>query len=375
MPRSLVIVLDSGGIGAMPDAASYGDSPGANTIGNVAARCGGLNLPNLARLGLGLLADVRGVEKPAQPSAFVARLAETSKGKDTITGHWEMAGIHTEVPFPTYPDGFPPEIIAAFTAICGRAPLGNVAASGTEIIERLGAEHLATGRPILYTSADSVFQVAAHEQVVPLATLYDWCERARAMLVPPNNVNRVIARPFVGTPGAFSRTANRHDFALEPPENVLDRLEAAGIPVHAVGKISDIYGGRGVTSSVRVADNDETMVRTFELLERVERGLIFVNLNDFDTKYGHRRDVRGYAGALERFDLGIPRLEELLAPGDVAVLTADHGCDPTAPGSDHTREFVPYIEFGARSGFGGTLAGLDIVGRRAAEILTEEPRA
>ncbi len=199
MPRSLVIVLDSGGIGAMPDAASYGDSPGANTIGNVAAQCGGLHLPNLARLGLGLLTGVRGLESPARPAAFVARLAETSKGKDTITGHWEMAGIHTDVPFPTYPDGFPPEIVAAFAAICGRQPLGNVAASGTEIIERLGPEHVATGRPILYTSADSVFQVAAHEQVVPLATLYDWCERARAMLVPPNNVNRVIARPFIGT--------------------------------------------------------------------------------------------------------------------------------------------------------------------------------
>jgi phosphopentomutase len=375
MPRSLVIVLDSGGIGAMPDAASYGDSPGANTIGNVAAQCGGLHLPNLARLGLGLLTGVRGLESPARPAAFVARLAETSKGKDTITGHWEMAGIHTDVPFPTYPDGFPPEIVAAFAAICGRQPLGNVAASGTEIIERLGPEHVATGRPILYTSADSVFQVAAHEQVVPLATLYDWCERARAMLVPPNNVNRVIARPFIGIAGAYSRTANRHDFALVPPENVLDTLQAAGIAVHAVGKISDIYGGRGVTTSVRAADNDEAMVRTFELLERVDRGLIFVNLNDFDTKYGHRRDVRGYAGALERFDLEIPRLERLLAPGDLAMLTADHGCDPTAPGTDHTREFVPFIELGARSGCAGTLAGLDIVGRRTLDLFAEPPRA
>lgn len=375
MPRSLVIVLDSGGIGAMPDAASYGDSPGANTIGNVAAQCGGLHLPNLARLGLGLLTGVRGLESPARPAAFVARLAETSKGKDTITGHWEMAGIHTDVPFPTYPDGFPPEIVAAFAAICGRQPLGNVAASGTEIIERLGPEHVATGRPILYTSADSVFQVAAHEQVVPLATLYDWCERARAMLVPPNNVNRVIARPFIGIAGAYSRTANRHDFALAPPENVLDTLQAAGIAVHAVGKISDIYGGRGVTTSVRAADNDEAMVRTFELLERVDRGLIFVNLNDFDTKYGHRRDVRGYAGALERFDLEIPRLERLLAPGDLAMLTADHGCDPTAPGTDHTREFVPFIELGARSGCAGTLAGLDIVGRRTLDVFAEPPGA
>jgi phosphopentomutase len=375
MPRSIVIVLDSGGIGALPDAASYGDDPGANTIGNVAARCGGLHLPNLARLGLGFLDDVRGIENPAQPAAYVARLAEASKGKDTITGHWEMVGIRTEVPFPTYPHGFPSEIVAEFAAICGREPLGNVAASGTEIIDRLGAEHLATGRPILYTSADSVFQVAAHEQVVPLPTLYEWCERARTMLVPPHNVNRVIARPFVGEPGAFSRTANRHDFALAPPENDLDTLETAGIAVYAVGKISDIYSGRGVSESVRVADNEEAMARTFELLERVDRGLIFVNLNDFDTKYGHRRDVRGYARALERFDLALPRLEALLAPGDIAMLTADHGCDPTAPGSDHTREFVPFIEFGARSGIGGTLAGLDIVGRRSLEILSGQAHA
>jgi phosphopentomutase len=375
MPRVLVIVLDSGGIGAMPDAETYGDSPGANTIGNVAARNGGLHLPNLARLGLGLLADVRGVETTTHPAAFVARLAETSKGKDTITGHWEMAGIHTDVPFPTYPNGFPAEIVAEFTAICGVPPLGNVAASGTEIIDRLGSEHVATGRPILYTSADSVFQVAAHEQVVALETLYDWCERARAMLVPPHNVNRVIARPFVGAPGSFSRTANRHDFALDPPPNILDELAAARVAVHAVGKISDIYGGRGVASSVRVSDNEETMLRTFELLERVDRGLIFVNLNDFDTKYGHRRDVRGYARALERFDLSVPQLERMLVPGDIAMLTADHGCDPTAPGSDHTREFVPFIEIGARRGSGGTIAGLDIVGRRALEILLEPSRA
>ncbi len=353
MSRCLVIVIDSGGIGALPDAALYGDSPGANTIGNVAEGCGGLHLPNLAQLGLGLLTGVRGIENPAHPAAFVARLAESSKGKDTITGHWEMAGIHTDVPFPTYPSGFPAEIVDAFAAICGRAPLGNVAASGTEIIERLGAEHLATGRPILYTSADSVFQVAAHEQVVPLATLYEWCERARIMLVPPNNVNRVIARPFVGVPGSFRRTANRHDFALDPPANILDKLQAAGTAVHAVGKISDIYGGRGVTSSVRVADNDEAMLRTGELLEHVDRGLIFVNLNDFDTKYGHRRDVRGYGAALERFDLGLPAVQRLLKPGDIAILTADHGCDPTAPGSDHTREFVPFIEFGTRCGSGG----------------------
>ncbi len=293
-------------------------------------------------------------------------------GKDTITGHWEMMGIHIETPFPTYPHGFPSEVIEAFTAICGRPPLGNIAASGTEIIERLGDEHVATGRPILYTSADSVFQVAAHEDVVPLATLYDWCERVRAMLVPPHNVNRVIARPFVGASGHFTRTANRHDYAIEPPENLLDRFAAAGVSVHGVGKISDIYDGRGIASSVRVLDNEDTMLKTFDLLDRVEHGFIFVNLNDFDTKYGHRRDVRGYAAALERLDRHVPRLEAALRPGDLAIFTADHGCDPTAPGSDHTREFVPLIELGGgRRGAGDTLLGLDVVGRRVADVLLD----
>jgi phosphopentomutase len=370
MTRCIVIVLDSGGIGALPDAATYGDAPGANTIGNVAASVGGLTMPNFERLGLGLLTPIRGVEAVAEPAAYVARLGETSKGKDTITGHWEMAGIHTAVPFPTFPDGFPPDVIDAFAAICGRAPLGNVAASGTEIIERLGAEHLATGRPILYTSADSVFQVAAHEEVVPLATLYDWCERARAMLVPPYEVNRVIARPFLGVPGAFSRTPNRRDYALDPPDNLLDRLARTAIGVYAVGKICDIFNGRSVTSSVRVADNDDAMERTFDLLDAVESGFLFVNLNDFDTKFGHRRDVRGYAAALERLDRHLPALERALRPGDHVMFTADHGCDPTAPGSDHTREYAPFLELGSRRGIGGTIEGFGVVGDRVLETLS-----
>ncbi len=353
--------MDSAGIGALPDAGFYGDALEVNTIGNVAERVGGLSLPNLERLGLGCLTEIRGVTNVHAPAAYVTRVAETSKGKDTITGHWEMAGIHTEVPFPTYPLGFPPEVITAFAAICGRPPLGNVPASGTEIIEALGPKHLETGRPILYTSADSVFQVAAHEEVVPLGMLYDWCERARAMLVPPNEVNRVIARPFVGIPGAFIRTPNRRDFALNPPVNLLDRLAHLGIGVHAVGKICDIFNGRGVSASVRVADNEEAMLRTCELLETVENGLIFVNLNDFDTKFGHRRDARGYAAALERLDRHVPALEAALGPGDVAIFTADHGCDPTAPGSDHTREYVPYLELGSRRGDGGTRSGLELV--------------
>jgi len=369
MSRCIVIVLDSGGIGALPDANAYGDFPGANTIGNVAAGVGGLALPNLERLGLGCLTDIRGVASAAQPQAYVARLGEISKGKDTITGHWEMAGIHTDVPFPTYPDGFPPAIVEEFSSICGVAPLGNIAASGTEIIDRLGEEHLATARPILYTSADSVFQVAAHEDVVPLALLYDWCERARAMLVPPHEVNRVIARPFAGLPGAFARTPNRRDFAVEPPPNLLDRLSACGVAVHAVGKICDIFSARGVSTSSRVPDNEEAMERTYELLRSIDSGFAFVNLNDFDTKYGHRRDVRGYAGALERLDRHVPKLEALLRPGDLAIFTADHGCDPTAPGSDHTREFAPYVEIGERRGSGGTLHGFDFVGKRVSDKL------
>jgi phosphopentomutase len=369
MVRCIVIVLDSGGIGALPDAETYGDAPGANTIGNVAAHVGGLTLPNLERLGIGRLTAIRGVEAVAEPEAFVARLGETSKGKDTITGHWEMAGIHTAVPFPTFPSGFPPEVIDAFAAICGVSPLGNVAASGTEIIAELGPEHLRTGRPILYTSADSVFQVAAHEEVVPLDTLYDWCERARAMLVPPFEVNRVIARPFIGAAGSFARTPNRRDYALDPPENLLDRLSIRGIGVHAVGKICDIFNGRGVSSSVRVVDNEDAMARAFDLMQSIESGFVFVNLNDFDTKFGHRRDVRGYAAALERLDRHVPVLEALLRPGDRAIFTADHGCDPTAPGSDHTREFAPFVELGSRRGFGGTLAGFDVVGERVTEAL------
>ena len=370
MTRVVAIVIDSGGVGALPDASGYGDAPGANTIGNVARRLGSLRLPNFERLGLGLLTEIPGVRAAPQPQARVARLRERSRGKDTITGHWEMMGIRTEVAFPTYPDGFPPEIVDAFTAITGKTPLGNRTASGTEIIEKLGVEHLESGRPILYTSADSVFQIAAHEAVVPVATLYEWSRRAREMLVVPHNVNRVIARPFIGKPGAFRRTPNRRDYAIEPPPNLLDELKTSKIEVHAVGKICDIYCGRGVSSSVRVADNREAMERTFELLDSVNRGFIFTNLNDFDSKYGHRRDVRGYGSALEELDSMLPALEMRLRPGDELILTADHGCDPTSPGSDHTREHVPFIHLGRFGGSAlGDVEGLDLVGRTVREAL------
>jgi phosphopentomutase len=367
MTRIVTIVLDSGGVGALPDADHYGDAPGANTLGNVARRVGGLDMPHFGRLGLGCICEIAGVPPIASPRARVARLSERSKGKDTITGHWEMAGIITDVPFPTYPAGFPPEVVDEFTRIAGKPPLGNKTASGTEIIEELGAEHLATGRPILYTSADSVFQVAAHEQVVALHDLYRWCEEARAMLIGPNAVNRVIARPFVGLPGAFTRTANRRDYAIEPPPCVLDRLASDGVPVHAVGKICDIYCGHGIETSVRISDNRDAMEKTFDLLERIERGFVFVNLNDFDSKYGHRRDARGYADALQALDALIPRLESLLRPADEVIFTADHGCDPTAPGSDHTREFVPFVHIGPMGGETlGVIEGLDYVGKTVA---------
>jgi phosphopentomutase len=370
MKRVVAIVIDSGGIGALADAAEYGDAPGANTIGNVARRVGSLHLPNFERLGLGALADLSGVAAVSRPRARIARLRERSRGKDTITGHWEMTGIQTSVPFPTYPHGFPVDVIDAFASIAGKRPLGNKTASGTEIIEELGAAHVETGRPIVYTSADSVFQIAAHEDVVPLATLYEWSRRAREMLRAPHNVNRVIARPFAGKPGAFRRTPNRRDYAIEPPPNLLDELGTGSIEVHAVGKICDIYCARAITSSVRVADNRDAMERTFELLDRVDHGFIFTNLNDFDSKYGHRRDVRGYARALGELDAVLPALEARLRPGDEMIFTADHGCDPTAPGSDHTREYVPFLHVGPRDGaLLGDVEGLDLVGRTVKQAL------
>jgi phosphopentomutase len=370
MPRILAFVMDSAGVGALPDAQEYHDGANANTLANVAQRLGGLQLPNFERLGLGAITPIRGVPSDTPPLASVGRLKERSKGKDTITGHWEMVGVVTEVAFPTYAHGFPDDVIEQFTAIVGQPPLGNRPASGTEIIAELGEEHQRTGRPILYTSADSVFQVAAHEDTVPLATLYDWCERARAMLVPPHEVNRVIARPFNGAPGSYARTPNRRDYAIPPPPTVLDRLHASGIAVHAVGKICDIYSGHGIASSARVADNAEAIDRALALADETEHGLIFVNLNDFDTKYGHRRDVRGYGAALERLDARLPELIARVRPGDGLIFTADHGCDPTQPGTDHTREYVPYLEYGAGAGTDlGVIDGLGHVGRRIEAML------
>jgi phosphopentomutase len=366
-PRAIVLVIDSGGVGASPDHQKFGDAADVNTLGHAAQSAGGLALPTFERLGLGCIADIPGVARVAEPLASVARLRESSNGKDTITGHWEMMGIVVRNAFPTYPNGFPSEIVEKFEAIVGAKVLGNKAASGTEIIEELGPLHVRTGRPILYTSADSVFQVAAHEDVVPLETLWSWCEQARAILVPPHRVNRVIARPFIGESGAYVRTAGRRDYAVAPPRpSVLDLLERAGVPTCGLGKIQDIYSCQGIAAGSRTADNNEGLARTLEWLDRDAGGFCFTNLNDFDSKYGHRRDPDGYAKALVALDRALPEILNRLRPGDRLLVTADHGCDPTARGTDHTREFAPLIDYrpGVRGAILGELASYCQVGTR-----------
>ncbi len=340
----------------MPDAASFGASdPASDTIGNI-ARQRGLRLPNLARLGIGNIKPLNGIAPASAPAAAFGRCALASPGKDTTTGHWEMAGILLAEPFPLYPNGFPAEILQPFEARIGRRTLGNKAASGTEIIRELGEEHMRTGSPIVYTSADSVFQVAAHEEVIPLWELYKICETARAILQGPHQVGRVIARPFTGSPGNFTRTANRHDYAVPPPPGMLlDRLEERGVRVCAVGKISDVFLGRGIRESVKTKNNAEGMEATLEAVKAGDAGLIFTNLVDFDQQYGHRNDVEGYGAALEEFDAWLPDLEAALAPEDLAIVTADHGCDPTVAGTDHTREYVPLLAFGPRAKAGVNL--------------------
>ncbi len=345
--RVIWIVLDSVGIGAMPDAAQYGDPPGCDTLGNI-ARIRGLHVPNLARLGLGNIKPLAGIP-PSPSAAAFGRCALASPGKDTTTGHWEMAGIYLAQPFPLYPGGFPSEIMSEFERRIGRASLGNKAASGTEIIEELGVEHMRTGSPIVYTSADSVFQVAAHEEVIPLWELYRICETAREILRGRHEVGRVIARPFLGTPGRFTRTANRHDYAVAPPKGMLlDRLEEHGVAVHGVGKIFDVFLGRGIRDSDKTKNNADGMVKILAALNATEAGLIFANLVDFDQQFGHRNDIEGYGAAIEQFDAWLPEFNRALGVDDLAILTADHGCDPTTPGTDHTREYVPLLAYGAR---------------------------
>jgi phosphopentomutase len=343
--RAIILVADGVGCGHAPDAANYGDS-GADTLGNLSRAVSGLALPNLESLGLGRVTDIQGVPAAAATRGAVGVMQEASAGKDTITGHWEMAGLVVDRPMATFPDGFPPAITDALRAAAGRGLLGNKPASGTAIIDELGARHMETGDLILYTSADSVLQIAAHEEVVPLAELYAICEKARA-IADRHDIGRVIARPFLGRPGAFRRTYNRRDYSLLPPEPTLcDALTAAGVPVVGVGKISDIFAGRGVPRSLHSEGNADGMRLTVEALEKLPGGLLFVNLVDFDMLYGHRNDCAGFARALAELDRWLPALEQAMGPGDAAFITADHGNDPTTPGTDHTRERVPLLAFG-----------------------------
>jgi phosphopentomutase len=347
--RVCVLVCDSWGVGDAPDAEGYGDAA-SNTLAHVAHAVGGLDAPALEALGLGLLTAIDGVVPRADPGTAHGRATEVSAGKDTTTGHWEMMGILLDTPFPLYPHGFPPEIIDPFTAAIGHGVLGNIPASGTEIIAELGEAHLATGDPIVYTSGDSVFQIATHVDVVPLHRLYAWCEIARGLLVGPHRVGRVIARPFDGKPGAFVRRPERRDYSVAPPgPTVLDHLVDAGRSVLGIGKIQDIFDHRGLTDAQYSSSNDDGIDRTIAALREAEHDLVFTNLVDFDSKYGHRNDPAGYAAAIEALDRRLPEIREALGDG-LLVLTGDHGCDPTTPPTDHSRERTPLLIAGARGG-------------------------
>ena len=370
LKRAIILVADGVGCGGAPDAAAYGDA-GADTLGNLARAVGGLALPNLQALGLGNLTAIAGVREAAAPRAAWGVMREASAGKDTITGHWEMAGLVTEVAMATFPSGFPREITAPLQTAAGRGLLGNKTASGTAIIDELGAQHVATGDLILYTSADSVLQLAAHEEVVPLVELYRICEAARD-IADRHHIGRVIARPFIGAPGAFQRTYNRRDFSLVPPaRTLLDHVRDAGQSVVGIGKISDIFAGRGLGYSIHSEGNRDGMHLTLEALATLDRGLLFVNLVDFDMVYGHRNDVAGFARALVELDRWLPELEAALRPDDAVFITADHGNDPTTPGTDHTREQVPLLAFGPgiRPARLGTRASLCDLGQTIAEGL------
>lgn len=347
MKRAIVIVLDSAGIGELPDADKYGDI-GSNTIVNISKEFEELRLPNMGSLGLGNITEIRNVGKQAAKGVF-GKLAERSAGKDTTTGHWELMGVTLEKPFPTYPNGFPEDVISEFEKLCGRKAMGNEVASGTEIIMRLGDEHVKTGQPIVYTSADSVFQIAAHEEVIPIEELYDMCRKARAMLTGSHSVGRVIARPFIGTSGNYKRTSNRRDFSLDPTgETLLDAMKSNGLEVKAVGKIEDIFNGKGITDAVHTKNNMEGVDKTIEYMKQEFNGIIFTNLVDFDMLFGHRNDVEGYGKALMEFDVRLPEIMDAMNEEDILVITADHGCDPTTPSTDHSREYVPLLMYGKK---------------------------
>ena len=343
--RIIVVVLDSVGAGALTDAASYGDQ-GSDTLGNIARQVP-LRLPTLRALGLDRIVDIGGTVSAKVPAGAIGRMAEASMGKDSVTGHWEMMGIVLDRPFPVFPQGFPTELIEAFEQRIGRGTLGNCAASGTVIIDELGAEHMRTGKPIVYTSADSVFQIAAHEDVIPIEEQYRINRIAFDLMVGGHGLGRVIARPFVGEPGRFTRTANRKDFAMAPTaETVLDRLTGSNVPVIAIGKVDDLFAGRGITRAIHTKSDDEGVDVISSEMAATARGLIFANLVDFDTQYGHRNDVAGYAANLERFDARLKDLLPRLRPDDLMVITADHGNDPTTPSTDHSREHVPLLVTG-----------------------------
>lgn len=345
--RVLLIVLDGVGVGEMPDAEAYGDL-GSDTLGHIDRAVGGLYLEHLGRMGLGNVVSLRGTPPAAAPSAAYGRMAERSPGKDSITGHWELAGVVLDRAFPTYPGGFPSKIIEALEKDIGRRVLGNVAASGTEIIERLGPQHLATGHPIVYTSADSVFQIAAHTEVVPLEMMYRWCEQARRILTGDHRVARVIARPFEGPPGSFRRTKDRRDYAVVPPETtLLDAVAAAGMSTTTIGKTGDLFARRGVTRTIEAGTNADAIDALHELMAaQATPGLVFATLVDFDTLYGHRNDPAGYARALADFDLALGAVLRMLRASDVLIMSADHGNDPTTPSTDHSREYVPVLVAG-----------------------------
>ena len=341
--RVIVIVLDGVGIGALPDAADYGDL-GAATLQHVAEAVGGLILPHLNELGLGRIAAIEGVAKTVSPRGCWGKMVEKSAGKDSVTGHWELTGVILDSPFATFPDGFPEPIIADFIAATGFTPLGNIAASGTDILKKLGEEHLRTGQPIVYTSSDSVFQIAAHEDIISPEHLYSLCRLTEEILLP-YNICRVIARPFKGSCAAdFYRTSGRHDFPRKPvSDTVLDLLSQQGIRTCGIGKIGDLFAGRGLSDSVPTCNNADGMKTTLRILEEINRGLIMVNLVDFDMLYGHRLDSRGFARALHEFDSWLPELLQRMEHSDLLVITADHGCDPTTAGTDHSREYVPLL--------------------------------
>ena len=344
--RVVLIVLDSCGVGALPDAEQYGDL-GVNTLLHIAENVPSMKLANLEKLGLGKIIDLPNVSSQVSALGAYGKIASKSKGKDTTIGHWEISGVISENPLPTYPNGFPDEVIKAFEEKIGKEVLGNKPASGTAILDELGAEHVKTGKPIVYTSADSVFQIAAHEEIIPLEKLYEYCEIARKLLVGKHGVGRVIARPFVGTEGNFTRTSNRHDYSIEPASTtMLDIIKEADIPSVGIGKIKDIFAGKGLTDYVYTTCNDDGVTKTLDMMNKYTNGLIFTNLVDFDMKYGHRRDCQGYANALEEFDSRLPEIIDLMNHDDLLIITADHGCDPSHTGTDHTREYIPVLIFG-----------------------------